>query len=60
MLILTSNGLSSPALLDETRKYISVSMKKAVLITTASVGYKEKDWHIPRLKNELESLYAML
>ena len=55
MLILTSNGLSSDALLTETRKFIA-GKEKAVIITTASVGYKEKDWHMPRLTAELMSL----
>ena len=55
MLILTSNGLSSEALINETRKFIK-DMEKAVIITTASVGYKEKDWHIPRLTDELTQL----
>ena len=55
MLILTSNGLSSDALLTETRKFIA-GKEKAVIITTASVGYKENDWHIPRLTAELMSL----
>lgn len=55
MIILTSNGLSSDALLNEARKY-TANKGKAVIITTASLGYKEKDWHIPRLTTELESL----
>ena len=54
MLILTSNGLSSDNLMKEMSKYCA-SLSKAVLITTASVGYKEKDWHIPRLTKELMS-----
>lgn len=53
MIILTSNGLSSDKLLNETRKYTN-SNAKAAIITTASVGYKEKDWHIPRLTEELQ------
>ena len=55
MLILTSNGLSSNKLLENTRNRIS-NCSKAVIVTTASVGYKENDRHIPRLISELESL----
>jgi len=55
MIILTSNGLSSDKLLDETRKHTN-SKGKAAIITTASVGYKEKDWHIPRLTEELQHI----
>jgi dipeptidase E len=55
MIILTSNGLSSDTLLAEVRNF-TAKLKKAVIITTASVGYKEKDWHMPRLTVELESL----
>lgn len=55
MLILTSNGLSSSNLKNKTKEIIADS-SKAVIITTASVGYKEKDWHIPRLTSELNEL----
>lgn len=55
MLILTSDGLSSDNLIQETKKYISTH-RTAAIITTASVGYKEKDWHIPRVTDELQSL----
>ncbi len=55
MIILTSNGLSSDALLREAGKFV-IAQGKAVIITTASLGYKEKDWHIPRLTKELEQL----
>ena len=56
MLILTSDGLSSGPLLHETGKYLSSGTKTAAMITTASVGYKERDWHVPKLTEELESL----
>lgn len=55
MIILTSNGLSSDKLLNETKKFILPNMKAAI-VTTASVGYKEKDWHIPRLTSELQQI----
>lgn len=53
MILLTSNGLYSKDLIDYMKKYISNDIKKAVIITTASLEYKEKDWHIPRLVTEL-------
>lgn len=56
MIILSSNGLSSLPLIEEAKKYITDGMKTAAIITTASVGYKEKDWNIPRLAGELEAL----
>lgn len=55
MIILTSNGLSTEKLLNEVRKYTSPNTRAAI-VTTTSVGYKEKDWHIPRLTNELEQI----
>jgi dipeptidase E len=54
--VLTSNGLSSQPLFKEIKKYITADMKTAAMITTASVGYKEKDRHVPKLTEELESL----
>lgn len=55
MIILASNGLSSAALLREAGKFV-LAQGKAAIITTASLGYKEKDWHIPRLTKELKQL----
>jgi dipeptidase E len=55
MLILSSNGLSSVDLIAETRQFVK-GMEKAAMITIASIGYKEKDWHVPRLTAELKSL----
>lgn len=55
MLILTSNGLSSDNLIKRMKEYC-VSSSKAVIVTTASIEYKENDWHIPRLTEELKSL----
>ena len=55
MLVLSSNGLSSDKLIKRMTEYC-VSLSKAVIVTTASVGYKENDCHIPRLTEELKSL----
>ena len=51
MLILTSNGLTSPELLNRSAPYIA--HKRYALVTTASVGYKANDRHVPRLMQEL-------
>lgn len=55
MLILTSNGLSSDKLLNRVKVLVE-GMKSAVIVTTASVGYKQNDKHIPRLTEELTML----
>jgi len=55
MILLTSNGLSSPELIGETARHVRAN-GKAAIITTASVGYKERDWNIPRLVQELDQL----
>ncbi len=55
MLLLSSNGLSSPSLLARTGQ-LCAGAARACIVTTASVGYKERDKHVPRLTGELESL----
>lgn len=55
MLLLTSNGLSSQALLNCVQSNMN-SGKSAVIITTASVPFKRNDKHVPRLTAELESI----
>jgi len=55
MLLLTSNGLSSESMMKKIKPFFT-GLSKAVIVTTASIGYKEKDRHIPRLKAELHSL----
>ncbi len=55
MLILTSNGLSSPELRAAVRPLLA-SFRRAALITTASVEFKERDKHIPRLTAELRDV----
>ncbi len=54
MIILTSNGLSNAKLLNELGKYIKSG--KAALVVTADNEYKEKNYHVERLKAELQSL----
>ena len=54
MIVLTSNGLSSEKLLDEMKKLSLLG--KAALVVTADNEYKEKNYHIERLTNELQSL----
>jgi hypothetical protein len=46
MLILTSNGLLSDSLIAQMRERGN-SNGRAAIVTTASVGFKEKDWNIP-------------
>lgn len=54
MIVLTSNGLSSACLMTEMRKYIKTG--KAALVVTADNVYKEKNYHVERLTQELEAL----
>ncbi|MBE6654396.1 MAG: hypothetical protein E7608_02920 [Ruminococcaceae bacterium] len=54
MIILTSNGLSNAKLLNELGKYIKSG--KAALVVTADNEYKEKNYHVERLRRELELL----
>lgn len=54
MIVLTSNGLTSEALLQKMRTHINKG--KAALVVTADNEYKEKNYHVPRLKNELQLL----
>lgn len=54
MIVLTSNGLSSNKLLEATSKYIKEG--RAALVVTADYEYKEKNYHVGRLANELQTL----
>ena len=53
MLVLTSNGLSSDLLLNEMRRYLNSG--RAALVVTADPVYKEKNYHVDRLTDELRS-----
>lgn len=55
MLVLCSNGLSSKSLLDHIRARITCC-KSAALVVTADNVYKEKNYHVSRCTQELESL----
>lgn len=55
MLLLCSNGLSSPTLLEAVRPCVA-GKRTAALVVTADEQYKEKNWHVPRCRAELESL----
>ena len=55
MILLTSNGLSSKDLLNCVKSNLNDG-KDAVIITTASVPFKENDKHIPKLTDELKSI----
>ncbi|MBE6807717.1 MAG: hypothetical protein E7527_06925 [Ruminococcaceae bacterium] len=52
MIALTSNGLSSACLMTEMSKHIKKG--KAALVVTADNVYKEKNYHVERLTNELQ------
>lgn len=54
MLVICSNGLSSDKLLNEVKNKIIGTT--AALVVTGDPEYKEKDWNVPRCKNELEQL----
>ncbi len=54
MIILTSNGLSSNKLLNAMKQHIKAG--KAALVVTADNEYKEKNYHVERLSNELQML----
>jgi dipeptidase E len=56
MILLTSNGITSDQIFEKISQSMNKDSKKAVLITTASVGYKEKDRNIPRHTAVLEKL----
>lgn len=55
MLVLCSNGLSNANLLDYISKK-TIHCRKAALVVTADHEYKEKNYHVPRCVQELESL----
>ena len=54
MILLTSNGLSSNELMGRVKTYIKAG--KAALVVTADNEYKEKNYHVERLTNELRML----
>lgn len=55
MLVLCSNGLSSQALLEKMKAH-TAGQSTAAMVVTADNVYKEKNYHIPRCKEELEQL----
>lgn len=55
MLILCSNGLSSPKLLNSIKNILQ-GFKRAALVVTADNIYKENNYHVARCIKELESL----
>ena len=57
MLALLSNGITSPALKEAMGKYL-IGKKTAAVVVTADNEYKTKNYHIPRVINEL-TLYGL-
>lgn len=54
MIVLTSNGLSSDGLMNKMKKHVTTG--KAALVVTADNVYKEKNYHVERLTQELRTL----
>lgn len=55
MLVLCSNGLSSDALIAELGSYTGAA-RTAALVVTADSEYKERNYHVPRCRDELARL----
>ena len=49
MILLTSDGITSPQLEEEIKKALVPISRRAALVTTASCRYKEKDHNVPVL-----------
>jgi len=56
MLLLCSDGLTSPALLNCARENLPRGARRAALVVTADYKYKENDVHTARCRRELEQL----
>ncbi len=55
MIVLCSNGLSSQALMEKMKEHMA-GRNTAVIVVTADNEYREKNYHIPRCKEELAQL----
>jgi len=55
MIILCSNGLTSPALRRAAGRFAK-ARGRAALVVTADPDYREKNYHVPRCKEELAAL----
>lgn len=55
MLVLCSNGLSSDALIAEMKRHTGEA-RTAALVVTADSKYREKNYHVPRCREELARL----
>lgn len=55
MIVLCSNGLSSKAAMDMMKDH-TAGLNSAIIVVTADNEYKEKNYHIPRCKDELAQL----
>ena len=53
MIALLSNGITSEALRNALSKYIA-PLSNAAIVVTADNGYKERNYHVPRVINELK------
>ena len=55
MLILCSDGLTNPKLLEQLSSMVSNCISAAIVVTADPV-YKERNYHVPRCRSTLESL----
>lgn len=55
MIALLSNGITSESLKDALSKYLA-SLSTAAIVVTADNEYKERNYHVPRVINELNEL----
>lgn len=53
MIALLSNGITSETLKNALSKYIA-PLSSAAIVVTADNGYKERNYHVPRVINELK------
>ena len=54
--ILTSNGLSSPAIILTYKKLFNAGFKKAAIVVTADPDYREKNWKAVSTKDEFDKI----
>ncbi|MDD4663653.1 MAG: Type 1 glutamine amidotransferase-like domain-containing protein [Caldisericia bacterium] len=55
-IILTSNGLSSKAIIAKYTDLLSIGFKKAAIIVTADPEYREKNWTAVHIKTEFDNI----
>lgn len=56
MIVLTSNGITSPDTVEKLKNIITKENNRAIIITTGSVEYKNEDKHVPIHISNFENL----